>query len=101
MKRYLSCQFHSDPRVVDVSPWIWKPISSWGYFAVSAFTLKVAKIIPTNPGFCQECGSHSLVYGRAQPKAITAQRFAHMPVELRRVCVAAVPSSTKDWRDWW
>ena len=34
VKRYLA-QFLSDPRVVDVSPWIWKPILHGGYFAIS------------------------------------------------------------------
>lgn len=75
VKRYLA-QFLSDLRVVDVSPWIWKPIL---HGVILPFrSPKVAKLYQQ---IWLPDGSPLLVYSRAQQKAL-AQRFAHIPVEL-------------------
>ncbi|SUC39299.1 ferrochelatase [Proteus mirabilis] len=71
VKRYLA-QFLSDPRVVDVSPWIWKPIL---HGVILPFrSPKVAKLYQQ---IWLPDGSPLLVYSRAQQKAL-AQRFAHI-----------------------
>lgn len=75
VRRYLA-QFLSDPRVVDVSPLIWKPIL---YGVVLPFrSPKVAKLYQQ---IWTKDGSPLLVYSRAQEKAL-AERFPDIPVEL-------------------
>lgn len=75
VRRYLA-QFLSDPRVVDVSPLIWKPILQG---AILPFrSPKVAKLYQQ---IWMDEGSPLLVYSRAQQRAV-AERLPNIPVEL-------------------
>lgn len=75
VRRYLA-QFLSDPRVVDTSPWIWKPILHGVILPIRS--PKVAKLYQQ---VWMDEGSPLLVYSRAQQRAL-AQRFPDIPVEL-------------------
>ncbi|WP_109419434.1 ferrochelatase [Proteus terrae] len=75
VRRYLA-QFLSDPRVVDVSPLIWKPILQG---AILPFrSPKVAKLYQQ---IWMDEGSPLLVYSRAQQRAV-AERLPNIPIEL-------------------
>ncbi|MBJ2117333.1 MULTISPECIES: ferrochelatase [Proteus] len=75
VRRYLA-QFLSDPRVVDVSPLIWKPILQGVILPFRS--PKVAKLYQQ---IWMDEGSPLLVYSRAQQRAV-AQRLSNIPVEL-------------------
>ncbi|PHM40074.1 ferrochelatase [Xenorhabdus mauleonii] len=75
IRRYLA-QFLSDRRVVDISPFIWKPIL-YG-FILPFRSLRVAKLYQE---IWTEEGSPLLVYGRRQQKLL-AEKLAEIPVAL-------------------